>query len=171
MGQQLSRERPLLAQHYKPPEPALKQPPGSSQDKPMATICITVPELKTITRALCSDWGPTLHAAARRLVPVVALAWALCSVAVERWQQLATWAQECRLRHSAPSMVVAQLAPAGPPALPPALPPARPPARPAANVPPSIRHLAAQGLSQRKIASTLGLTRYQVRKTLLATTS
>jgi hypothetical protein len=34
--------------------------------------------------------------------------------------------------------------------------------------PPSIRHLAAQGLSQREIAGTLGLTRYQVRKALAA---
>ncbi len=34
--------------------------------------------------------------------------------------------------------------------------------------PPSIRHLAAHGLSQREIAGKLGLTRYQVRKALAA---
>jgi hypothetical protein len=124
----------------------------------MTTISITVPELVTITRALSSDWGPALHAAARRVGALVALAWALGALAVDRWQQLATWAHKHRLPHSAPSMVVARLAPAGPPAL--------PPARPAANLPPSIRHLAAQGLSQREIANTLGLTRYQVRKSL-----
>jgi hypothetical protein len=34
--------------------------------------------------------------------------------------------------------------------------------------PPSIRHLAAQGLSQREIAGKLGLTRCHVRKALAA---
>jgi DNA-binding transcriptional regulator LsrR (DeoR family) len=47
--------------------------------------------------------------------------------------------------------------------------PALPPARQAANIAPhAIRHLAAQGCSQREIAGTLGLTRYQVRKALAA---
>jgi hypothetical protein len=36
------------------------------------------------------------------------------------------------------------------------------------GAPPLIRHLAAQGLSQREIAGTLGLTRYQDRKALAA---
>ena len=39
---------------------------------------------------------------------------------------------------------------------------------PANVAPPSIRHLAAQGFSQRMIAGTMGLTRYQVRKALAA---
>jgi hypothetical protein len=146
----------------------------------MTTICITftAPTLKDITRGISSDWGPTIHAAARRLGAVVGLVWALCSLASDRWQQLVAWAQEHQLHglarlglpggnypespdssaaRVAPVLVVQRLAPA------------LPPARPAANVaPPSIRHLAAQGCSQREIAGTLGLTRYQVRKALAA---
>lgn len=144
----------------------------------MTTICITVPALKTISRGLSSDWGPTLHGAARRLGALVALIWTLCSMAADRWQQLVAWAQEHQLHglarlglsgsnypespdssgaRVAPVLVVQRLAPA------------LPPARTAANVaPPSIRHLAAQGLSQREIAGTLGLTRYQVQKALAA---
>jgi hypothetical protein len=56
-------------------------------------LTITVPELKAITRALSSDWGPTIHATARRLGVAVALAWTLCSMAADRWQQLVGWAQ------------------------------------------------------------------------------
>jgi hypothetical protein len=47
-------------------------------------------------------------------------------------------------------------------------PKAAPVTTPANVAPPSIRHLAAQGLSQRKIAGTMGLTRYQVQKALAA---
>lgn len=56
-------------------------------------LTITVPELKSVTRALSSDWGPTIHATARRLGVVVALAWTLGSMAADRWQQLAVWVQ------------------------------------------------------------------------------
>jgi len=54
----------------------------------MTTICITLPALKTITLGLSSDWGPTLHAAARRLGAVVALIYTLGFMAGERWHQL-----------------------------------------------------------------------------------
>lgn len=63
----------------------------------MTSITITAPELKTITRGLSSDWGPTLHTAARRIGAVVALVWALCSMASDRWQQLVAWAQQHQL--------------------------------------------------------------------------
>ena len=56
-------------------------------------LTITVPELKSVTRALSSDWCPTIHATARRIGVVVAIAWTLCSMAADRWQQLAAWAQ------------------------------------------------------------------------------
>jgi hypothetical protein len=63
----------------------------------MTTFCITVPALKSITRGLSSDWGPTLHAAARRLGAVVALIYTLGFMAGERWHQLVAWAQEHQL--------------------------------------------------------------------------
>jgi hypothetical protein len=189
----------------------------------MTTICITLPALKTITRGLSSDWGPTLHAAARRLGAVVALLYTLGFMAGERWRQLGAWAQEHQLHglarlglpgsnlkvrltgsateesSAAPAMVVGidiagpegsatvqtivQRRPRGnypespdgsaarvvPVLMVQRLAPALPPARQAANFAPlSIRHLAAQGCSQREIAGTLGLTRYQVRKALAA---
>lgn len=135
------------------------------------TLSVTAPTLKDLTRGLSSDWGPTLQATARRIGQVVALVWTLCSLASDRWQQLATWAHEHQLHGlarlglpggtapdhfvGAPKMVLQRMAPA------------LPPARPIANVaPPSIQHLAAQGFSQRRIASTLGLSRRQVRKAL-----
>ena len=177
----------------------------------MTTICITVPALKTITRGLSSDWGPTLHGAARRLGAVVALIWTLWSMAADLWHQLVAWAQEHQLHalarlglhgdksncqgfldssateesSAAPALVVGidfagpegsatvqtivQRRPGGNLLVVQRLAPALPLARTAANVaPPSIRHLADQGLSQREIAGTMGLTRYQVRKALAA---
>jgi hypothetical protein len=163
----------------------------------MTTICITVPALKTITRGLSSDWGPTLHAAARRLGAVVALIYTLGFMAGERWHQLVAWAQKHQLHGLArlglpggnlkaglttstikefltvPGLLIGidWAAPDGSATVQffQRLAPALPPARQAANIaPPSIRHLASQGLSQREIAGTLGLTRYQVRKALEA---
>lgn len=207
----------------------------------MTTICITVPALKTITRGLSSDWGPTLHGAARRLGALVALIWTLCSMAADRWQQLVAWAQEHQLHglarlglpkgscqgsldsstaeesSVAPAMIfgidfagpegsatvhtIVQRQPGGnlkalftgsapdqfpgatemvtTPVGPKAVattngavllpaPEAAPVTTPASVASPSIRHLAAQGLSQREIAGTLGLTRYQVQKALAA---
>ena len=204
----------------------------------MTTISITVPDLKAITRRLSSDWGPTLHAAARRLGAVVALLYTLGFMAGERWHHLVAWAQEHQLHglarlglhrgncqgfldssatedsSAAPAMVVgidfagpegsatvqtivlrrpggnyleipdssalnavpamvttsvgpkpvattngAELMPG---------PDAASVTTPANVAPPSIRRLAAQGCSQREIAGTLGLTRYQVRKALAA---
>ena len=153
----------------------------------MTTICITVPALKTITRGVSSDWGPTLHAAARRLGAVVALIYTLGFMAGERWHQLHGLARlglpgsnlKVRLTGSAPDqfpgateMVTTSVGPKpvattnGAELLP--APKAAPVTTPANVAPPSIRHLADQGLSQREIAGTLGLTRYQVRKTLAA---
>jgi hypothetical protein len=175
----------------------------------MTTICITVPDLKTITRGLSSDWGPTLHAAARRIGAVVALIYTLGFMAGESWHQLVAWAQKHQLHglarlglpggnlkagltgsatedsSAAPAMVVGidfaglegsatvqtivQRRPGCDLMVVQRLAPAPPPARTAANVAPlSIWHLASQGLSQREIAGTLGLTRYQVRKALEA---
>jgi hypothetical protein len=174
----------------------------------MTTICITVPALKTITRGLSSDWGPTLHAAVRRLGAVVALIYTLGFMAGERWRQLVAWAQEHQLHglarlgllggnlkagltgsatedsSAASAMVVGidfgpegsatvqtivQRRPGGNLLVVQRLAPAMPPARQAVNVaPPSVRRLAAQGCSQREIAGKLGLTRYQVRKALVA---
>ena len=190
----------------------------------MTTICISVPALKTITLGLCSDWGPTLHAAARRLGAVVALIWTLWSMAADRWKQLVAWAQEHQLHGLArlglhggnypespdsstaeessvvPATIVqrqpggnlkASLTGSAPDHFPGATemvttpvgpkpvattngaelspaPEAAPVTTPANLAPPSIRRLAAEGLSQRKIAGTLGLTRYQVQKALAA---
>ena len=162
----------------------------------MTTICITVPALKILTRGLSSDWGPTLHAAARRLGAVVALIYTLGFMAGERWHQLVAWAQEHQLHGlarlglpgdnlkasltgSAPGqflgateMVTAPVGPKpvattnGAELLP--APESAPVTTPASVAPPLIRHLAAEGLSQRKIAGTMGLSRYQVRKALAA---
>jgi hypothetical protein len=63
----------------------------------MTTISITVPDLKAITRGLSSDWGPTLHAASRRLGAVVALIYTLGFMAGESWHQLVAWAQKHQL--------------------------------------------------------------------------
>jgi hypothetical protein len=160
----------------------------------MTTICITAPDLKTITRALSSDWGPTLHAAARRLGAVVALIYTLGFIAGERWHQLGAWAQEhqlhglarlglpgsnlkVRLTGSAPDqfpgateMVTTPVGPKpvattnGAELMP--APDAAPVTTPANVAPPSIRHLAAQGCSQREISSKLGVSRHKVRKAL-----
>ena len=181
----------------------------------MTTICISVPALKTIALGLCSDWGPTLHAAARRLGAVVALIWTLWSMAADRWKQLVAWAQEHQLHGlarlglhggnypespdssiaeessvvpativgidfagpegSASVQTIVQRQPGGDlkalltGSAPDQFPGATEMVTTPANVaPPSIRHLAAQGLSQREIAGTLGLTRYQVQKALAA---
>ena len=181
----------------------------------MTTICITVPALKAITRGLSSDWGPTLHAAARRLGAVVALIFTLGFMAGERCHQLVAWAQEHQLHGLArlglhggnypespdsstaeessvvPAMIVGidfagpegsasvhtivQRQPGGnlkallTGSAPDQFPGATEMVTTPANVaPPSIRHLAAQGFSQREIAGTMGLTRYQVRKALAA---
>jgi hypothetical protein len=175
----------------------------------MTTICITVPDLKTITRGLSSDWGPTIYVAARRLGAVVALIYTLGFMAGERWHQLVAWAQKHQLHGlarlglaggnlkagltgsapdqfpgatemvvgidfagpegSATVQTIVQRRPGGDLMVVQRLAPALPPARTAANVaPPSIRQLADQGCSQREIAVTLGLTRYQVRKALEA---
>jgi len=152
------------------------------------TLSVTAPDLKTITRGLSGDWGPTLHRTARRIGQVVALLWTLCSLASNRWQQLVAWALAHQLHGLArlglpggstaedfsvvPAMVVG-IDFGGPDAsvqmVVHRLAPALPPARQAANdAPPLIRHLAAQGFSQREIAGTLGLTRYQVQKALAA---
>ena len=162
----------------------------------MTTICITVPALKAITRGLSSDWGPMLHAAARRLGAVVALIYTLGFMAGQSWHQLVAWAQvhplhglarlglpggnlKARLTGSSPvqfpgatEMVTAPVGPRpvattnGAELLP--APESAPVTTPFSVAPPLIRHLAAQGLSQRKIAGTMGLTRYQVQKALAA---
>jgi hypothetical protein len=64
------------------------------------SITITLPtvELKTITRALASDWGPALEAAAIRLGAVAALAYTLGLLAGMRWHQLLAWLQQCQLQ-------------------------------------------------------------------------
>lgn len=63
----------------------------------MTTITITTPELRDITRALSSDWGPALHATARRAGQLYALIWALYSLAADRWQQLTAWVERHQL--------------------------------------------------------------------------
>jgi hypothetical protein len=130
----------------------------------MTTICISIPALKTITRGLSSDWGPTLHAAARRLGAVVALLYTLGFMAGRRWHQLVAWAQEHQLhglaRLGLPGGNLKGSTPNQFPGVTEMV------TTPANVAPPSIRHLAIQGFSQREIASTLGLTRYQVRRAL-----
>ena len=138
----------------------------------MTTICISVPALKTITRRLSSDWGPTLHAAARRLGPVVALIWTLWSMAADRWKQLVAWAQEHQLHGLARlglpgGNLKARLTGSAPDQFPGATKMVTHRQAAAANVAqPSIRHLAAQGFSQREISSRLGVSRHKVRKAL-----
>jgi hypothetical protein len=127
---------------------------------------------------------------------VVALIYTLGFMAGERWHQLVAWAQEhqlhglarlglsggnlkARLTGSAPDqfpgateMVTTPVGPKpvaitnGAELLP--APDAAPVTTSANVAPPSVRRLAAQGCSQREIAGTLGLTRYQVRKALVA---
>ena len=162
----------------------------------MTTICITVPDLKTITRGLSSDWGPTIYVAARRLGAVVALIYTLGFMAGERWHQLVAWAQKHQLHglarlglaggnlkasptDSAPDLfpdpTEMVTTPVGPKPVATtngaelfSTPKAAPVTTPANVAPPSVRRLATQGCSQREIAGTLGLTRYQVRKALKA---
>ena len=136
----------------------------------MTTICISIPSLKDITRGLSSDWAPILHAAARRLGAVVAVLYTLGFMAGERWHQLVAWAQENQLHGLARlglhgGNLKALFTGSAPDQFPGATEMVTTPANVA---PPSIRHLADQGLSQREIAGTLGLTRYQVQKALAA---
>ncbi len=124
------------------------------------TLSVTAPDLKTITRGLSGDWGPTLHRTARRIGQVVAVAWALCSLASDRWQQLVAWAQAHQLHGLArlglpggstaeessvvPTMVIGVdwAEPEGSATVQMVvqrLAPALPPARPAANIAPPSR--------------------------------
>jgi hypothetical protein len=145
------------------------------------TITLPTVELKSVTRALASDWGPTLYTTARRIAAVLAAVYTVWVMAKERWHQLVAWAVEHELQglarlglpggnvkalltgSAAPDhfagvnkMVVQRQASA------------LPPARSIGIAPPSIQHLAAEGFSQRVIADKLGITRYQVRKALKA---
>jgi hypothetical protein len=154
------------------------------------TLSVTAPTRKDITRGLSSDWGPTLHSTARRIGAVVALAWTLCSMAADRWQQLVAWAQNHQLYGlarlgldagipapeplddhyvDAPKMVVQRLAPA------------LPPARTAANVAPprtGIIHISdpmiravrmvRDGKSQRLAAHVCGVSRTSLQRALKA---
>jgi len=61
------------------------------------SITITL-ELKALTRALASDWGPALEAAAIRVGAVAALAYTLGLLAGMRWHQLLAWLQQCQLQ-------------------------------------------------------------------------
>ena len=141
----------------------------------MTTITITAPELKTITRALSSDWGPTLHATARSIGQVVALIWTLYSLAADRWQQLAAWVERHQLHGLArmgmgtdpatEPMLIQRLAPAAPPA----------------NIaPPMLIHisdpmaravrLVHEGKSQRLAASICGVSRSSLQRALKVAT-
>jgi hypothetical protein len=154
------------------------------------TLSVTAPTLKDITRGLSSDWGPTIHATARRVGVLVALAWTLCSMAADRWQQLVAWAQDHQLYGlarlgldagipapeplddhfgGANKMVVQRLAPV------------LPPARPAANVAPprtGIIHISdpmaravrmvREGKSQRLAAHVCGISRTSLQRALKA---
>ena len=134
----------------------------------MITITITAPELKTITRALSSDWGPHLHATARRIGAMVALIWTLCSLAADRWQQLAAWVEQHHLHglarlglgaDPAPEPILIQrLAPAAPPAN---IAPPRP-ADPMARAVVKVR----SGMSQRQAASLCGVSRSSLQRAL-----
>lgn len=59
--------------------------------KMKVTLTITVPELKTVTRALSSDWGPHIERTARQIGVMVAVAWTICSMVADRWQRLRGW--------------------------------------------------------------------------------
>lgn len=157
------------------------------------SITITLPtvELKTITRALASDWGPALKAAAIRLGAVAALAYTLGLLAGMRWHQLLAWLQQRQLQllarlglpggsngasdHAsdhfvgATEMVVRRLAPA------------RPPTRSASNVAPprtGIIHISdpmaravrmvRDGKSQRLAAHLCGVSRTSLQRVLKA---
>jgi hypothetical protein len=150
------------------------------------SITITL-ELKTITRALASDWGPALKAAAIRLGAVAALAYTLGLLAGMRWHQLLAWLQQCQLQLLARlglpggsngasdhfvgvgKMVVQRQAPA------------RPPTRSASNVAPprtGIIHISdpmaravrmvRDGKSQRLAAHLCGVSRTSLQRVLKA---
>jgi hypothetical protein len=150
------------------------------------SITITL-ELKTITKALASDWGPALKAAAIRVGAVAALAYTLGLLAGMRWHQLLAWLQQCQLellaRLGLPGgsngasdhfvgvgkMVVQRQAPA------------RPPARSASNVAPprtGIIHISDpmaravrmvhEGKSQRFAAARCGVPRSSLQRVLKA---
>jgi hypothetical protein len=131
-------------------------------------ITITAPELKTITRALSSDWGPHLHSTARRTGAMVALIWTLCSLAADRWQRLAAWVEQHHLHglarlgmgtDPAPEpMLIQRLAPAAPPAN---IAPPRP-ADPMARAVLKVR----SGMSQRQAASLCGVSRSSLQRAL-----
>ncbi len=152
------------------------------------TITLPTVELKSVTRALASDWGPTLHTTARRIAAVLAAVYTVWVMAKERWQQLVAWAVDHELqglvRLGLPggnvqalltgstvkeSLIVApDHFPAATKMVVQRQALALPPARSIGIAPPSIQHLAAEGFSQREIADKLGITRYQVRKALKA---
>ena len=144
------------------------------------TLSVTAPTLKDITRGLSSDWGPTIHATARRVGVLVALAWTLCSMAADRWQQLVAWAQDHQLYGLARLGLDAGI-PAPEPMLIQRLAPALPPARPAANVAPprtGIIHISdpmaravrmvREGKSQRLAAHVCGISRTSLQRALKA---
>jgi len=143
----------------------------------MTTITITAPELKTITRALSSDWGPHLHATARRIGAVVALTWTLCSFATDRWQQLAAWVERHHL-HGLARLGLDAGIPAPEPMLIQRLAPAAPPT----NIAPprtgiihisdpmvrAVRMVRTEGKSQRLAAHLCGVSRSSLQRALKA---
>lgn len=141
----------------------------------MNTICITLPPLRDVTRALASDWGPGLRRAAGAIAAVVAVAFTagFCSGLLVR--QLLAWVERHHLaglaRLGLPGGDYRAIlgSPATTPAPRPVL--ALPPA-PAVPVTASRREkcrwLSAQGLSPNRIGKTLGISRTTVRRELAA---
>jgi hypothetical protein len=180
-----------------PPSPSPDEEPIEvmSDEAPLDAEIVGEPPSPP-SAGLSSDWGPTLHAAARRIGAVVALIYTLGFMAGESWHQLVAWAQKHQLHGLArlglpggnlkaglagsapdqfPDPTEMVTTPVGPKPVATAngaelmpTPKATPVTTPANVAPPSIRRLAAQGCSQREIAGTLGLTRYQIRKALAA---
>lgn len=150
------------------------------------TITLPTVELKSVTRTLASDWGPMLHRTARRIAAVLVAVYTVWVMAEERWQQLVAWAMRHQVQGLArlglpggnvkafltgsateeSSAVAPDHVPAAREMVLQRLAPARPAGPSVGMAPPSIQRLAAEGFSQRQISSTLGITRYQVRKAL-----
>jgi hypothetical protein len=138
----------------------------------MTTITITAPELKAITKALSSDWGPHIEQAARHIGRAVATIWALCSLAADRWQQLVAWVEQHHLHglarlgmgtDPAPEPVLIQrLAPAAPPSN--IAPPRADIIHPMARAVLKVRN----GMSQRQAASLCGVSRTSLQRALKA---
>lgn len=138
-------------------------------------ICITLPQLREVTRALASDWGPGLRRAARAIAAVVAVALTAHFLFGLLVRQLLAWTERHHLEglarlglpggNSSAWLTSPVTTPAPRPALALAHAPAAPVTAPRRE---ACRQLREQGLSPARIARALGVSRSTVRRELAA---